>query len=292
MKIKANNITNLISALLFLYSVMMGSPVAASDYFSPRSAGLGGAGHASPLLNDAIFMNPSFASFLPAYSIGASYTHFEGTPSLQTPEYRGRNYSISVQDGRTELFQAGVAYTVREDGSHINVGASKSFIERLGFGLGGKFFFPHAGRPSVQDLLFSTTWAISDFIQAALIVDNIVQSNAGVQRSLYRQIILGTKVNLKGIVLGYLDPHLTPDLPGGNTLGYNAGLEFVVMSDLFLRIGTFRNSSIPFQGSARGNGYGVGLGWIAPRISLDFGISRVMEPQAATSYVFGSTIFF
>ena len=46
-------------------SVNFATPWAnASDYQSPRTAALGGAGHASPLLNDAIYLNPSFSSFM------------------------------------------------------------------------------------------------------------------------------------------------------------------------------------------------------------------------------------
>jgi hypothetical protein len=63
------------------------------------------------------------------------------------------------------------------------------------------------------------------------------------------------------------------------------------MSDFFLRMGAFKNSMIPTQ-SAYGRGYGTGLGWVAPRIALDLGIERALEPRASTATTFGATIYF
>src|ERR1035437_8251713 len=102
----------------------------AVEYQSPRTLGLGGAGRATPLLNDAIYLNPSYASFAPVYSLASGYTSIR--PG-------GRNYNLSIQDSRTELFQAGVGFTKREGDSAVNIGASKLVVERLGFGLGSKF---------------------------------------------------------------------------------------------------------------------------------------------------------
>src|SRR5689334_537537 len=88
----------------------------ASDFHSPRTAALGGAGHAGPLLNDAIYLNPSYASLLPAYSISANYVAFRGTETLpdDSHPYSGNNFNLSVQDGHTEAFQAGLGYTRRD----------------------------------------------------------------------------------------------------------------------------------------------------------------------------------
>src|SRR5690606_36618254 len=102
--------TLLLSAgFLFLSSTTWGS-----DFHSPRSSALGGSGRAGPLLNDAITLNPSFCSFLPAYSFSANYSFYEG-PGYQTPagpnSHSGHVYNLSIQDGRTELLQAGVSLT-------------------------------------------------------------------------------------------------------------------------------------------------------------------------------------
>src|SRR5436305_13181621 len=81
-----------------------------SDFHSARTAALAGSGHAGPLLNDSVFLNPSYASFLPTYSLALQYLKFSGPSRPGESDYHGRNYSVSIQDGRNELFQAGVAY--------------------------------------------------------------------------------------------------------------------------------------------------------------------------------------
>jgi len=283
-----------ISAIFFTFVVFQPHPVSASDFDSPRTVALGGAGHAGPLLNDTIYLNPSFASFLPTYSVSGNYTTFNGSP-VTTPQgvtdYHGRNYNFSVLDGRSDLFQAGVGFTQREDGTFVNVGASKELAKRFGVGLGGKFFFNSASKTSGRDLIYSMTEIPFDWLQTALIADNLLQTSAGKQWNLYREFTLGMKFNVQSIVLVYIDPHLTPDLPTSSEFGYQAGVEFVIMQDVFLRMGHFQNAMTPFS-STYGEGYGVGLGWVAPRISLDYGMSRVLHPHPETSHNFGATIYF
>jgi hypothetical protein len=270
------------------------APGWAADYFSPRIAALGGAGRAGPLLNDAIYLNPSFTSFLPTYSLGLNYSWINAPADTGRgiQELGGRNYSASIQDGRNELFQAGAAYTLREDGAFVHVGASKAIVQRLGLGVSGKFFFSGPGRAAGKDLVISTTAVPFEWLQVAGVVDNALETTESKSRGLYRQYILGTKWNVEKIVLAYFDPHYTPSLDQGSRYGYSSGLEFVMMSDLFLRLGAFRNATIPYLASALGRGYGAGLGWVGPRLSLDYGISRAIEPRTVTVHSLGMTIYF
>lgn len=259
--------------------LLIGTVAGATDFHSPRTAALGGAGHAGPLLNDAIFLNPSFASFLPTYSVAGNYP-------------AGRGFGVSILDGRTELFQAGVAYTVLDRGRFIHVGASKGAIKRLGFGLGAKFFMPEGSDQVVRDGTLSFTGIALDWLQGALIVDNLLETDEGREFLLYREVILGMKANLRGIALVYFDPHWIPALDDtGSPYGYESGLEFVLMRDLFFRLGMFRNSKVPYR-DEYGRGYGIGIGWVAPRISMDYGVSRVLRPNNETVHVGGMTIYF
>lgn len=280
------------SLLLAIAALTTPLDALASDFHSPRTAALGGSGHAGPLLNDSIYLNPSFSSFLPTYSVGTSYLKFTGDSGASEPKYYGRNYSVSVQDGRSELFQAGAAYARREDATFLHLGASRAFVQSFGFGVGGKFRFDDGGGESVQDFTFATTWVASQWLQVALIVDNVIQNEAARENRLYREVILATKVNLEGAVLAYLDPHYAPSVQSGDRLGYEAGLEFVVFSDFFLRVGKFQSASIPHQGNLRGRGVGFGAGWVGPRLALDYGVQRVLEPRHSTAHTFGGTIFF
>ena len=265
----------------------------ASDFQSPRTAALGGAGHAGPLLNDAIYLNPSYASFVQTYCLAANYYTFAGPKDLNDQSaFHGHGTNFSLQDGRTELFQAGFGFTVREDSKLFNFGASKAVIDKLGVGIGGKIILPNdSSRPTVRDSIFSVTGVPTPSVQLVFVVDNMIQSDEAQAMGLYREFILGTKFNVKGIFLAYFDPHVTPSLPDGSTYGYEAGLEFPFFTDIFFRLGAFRNSYVPYAG-LRGNGYATGLGWIAPRISFDYGLSRLLDPISSTSHTFGMTVYF
>ncbi len=258
----------------------------ALDFFSPRSAGIAGSGIAGPLLNDSLFMNPSYASFLPTYAVGLTWA----TYGSQDNPIHGRAYSVSVQDGRNSLFQAGLAYTVRQDHSFIHLGASKSFIQNWGVGLSGKFFFNSPNKTNGQELSLSSTYVFSPWIQTAVVVDNLLGSAKGRPAGLYREFKAGAKFNIDKILLVYLDPHYVPDL-AADRFGHSIGIEFVMMRDLFLRIGNYRNANVPHL-NLRGDGYGFGLGWVAPRISIDYGISRTVDPVSVTTHIIGATSFF
>lgn len=266
----------------------------ADDFHSPRADALGGAGHAHPLLNDAIYMNPSFASFVQTYSFSVNYTPFYG--GADEPggkhELHGHVLNASVQDGQSDLFQAGVGLTLRDDGKIIDVGASKAAIKKLGFGLGGKIYLPNApNQPASDDMIFSSTFIATDWLNLAFIIDNVIADQLERSRGFYRQFTLGTKFNVMGIVMLYVDPHLAALVPNQPEFGFQTGAEFQPFSDLYFRIGMYRSSSVPFVINMWGNGYGTGVGWIGPKLSFDFAIARLVQPTSAVNYDFGLTLY-
>lgn len=273
-------------------SSFLAPTVDASDFQSPRTAALGGAGHASPLLNDAIYLNPSYAAFTPAYGIQGNYEWYNSPQAADGSEqYHGRLLNASVQDGRNSLFQAGVGYSIRNEGKLLNFGAAKAAIKQLGFGIGGKFYFPNVNNgPSVSDTIVSTTWMATSWLQAAAIVDNAVETGNAKAQGFYREFILGTKINLQSIMLIYLDPHWAPDAP--NLFGYEGGIELTPFTDLFFRGGVFKNASQAELDNLRGQGFGFGIGWVGPRISFDYGLSHVTQPVSCVAQMIGTTIFF
>ncbi|HTL11709.1 MAG TPA: hypothetical protein VL588_04440 [Bdellovibrionota bacterium] len=268
------------------------SPSRASDFHSPRTAGLGGAGHAGPFINDALYLNPSFIPYLTARSLGVNFEKFSG---MQSPS--GRIYNLSVQDGTAPLFQAGLGYTQRDEGGLLTAGASKSVVQRLGVGIGYKLWMQGKdGKHSKgSDGTFSVTWLPTTWLQSALIIDNLFKSKASAQRNAHREIILGTKTNIMEMLIIYFDPHWIPDNPDGQTFGHELGIEIPVFSDFFLRLGQFSNAYQPFlYGLAEG--LSSGLAWVAPKLSVDIALTRVLHSsqgfQPATSFIFGATIFF
>jgi hypothetical protein len=278
-----NTFNSLVRLFLIVFSLFWTFLAQASDFQSPRTAALGGAGHAGPLLSDALYMNPAFGTFIKTHSLSVNY---------QMNNLNGHIANASVLDGTEEsLFQAGLGFTRREDANIINVGASKSIIQKMGMGIGAKFIFPNDGSgKNLTDGTFSMIGFLGSWVQTALIVDNLFQVSP--EKGFLREVTVGTKFNVDKIILVYIDPHWVPDLNNGQSnFGVEAGLEFPFFSDLFLRMGVFTNSWVPSQ-AQRGEGFGLGAGWLGPKMSIDYGLTRVISPASSLAHTFGMTIFF
>ncbi len=257
----------------------------AIEYQSPRVMSLGGASRAGPVLNDSTYLNPSFASFTPLYTLFGGWTSFD----------KKRNYSVSVQDTRTELFQAGLAFTRREQNAAITIGASKKIIDGLSVGIGSKIIIDDFTNAMTQDMTLSTSLIMIQDFNAAFVVDNLLQSKSGAQRNLYRTFTLGTKYKVMDVIHTYVDPHYSPSYSGGKKAGFGAGAEVSLLSDFAFRLGRFVNSEVPHL-HTRGNGYSFGGGWVGPRLTVDYAFHRTLEVQsgsgAGLAHAASFTVFF
>jgi hypothetical protein len=270
---------------LIILSLFFVSSAFAVEYQSPRTLALGGAGRGGPLLNDSIYLNPSYASFTPIYSVSGGYTWFN----------TGRNYNVSVEDSRTEMLQAGVGFTRREQNSAFNLGVSKQVIQQLGFGLSSKFLVDDHNNKVTTDLMFSSAYIALQWMYASIVVDNLLQSTDGKQRNLFRTFYVGMKFIPTKEVEFYLDPLYSPDYTAGNKAGFSLGVELALLADFYLRAGRFVDAEVSYLNS-RGDGYGLGLGWIGPRINFDYAMHRVLRDHAGdaltTAHALTTTIFF
>ena len=240
------------------------------------------------MLNDSIYLNPSYSSFLPITSTAFAFG------SARTEDGLNYNYPMnaSIMDGHKDtFFQAGVGFTRLAQGNYFHVGASKSPSQRTGLGVGTKFFMP-AGTTNqmVIEPSASFTFNITSWIQSSVTVDNIIESSQAQSYGMHREVTLGTKTSVMDIFAAYIDPHWAPAL-GGGAWGYEAGLEFPCFRDLYLRAGLFHQSHIPYL-NTRGDGWSVGAGWTAPRISFDYAMSRTTTPEPATQHLGAVSIFF
>lgn len=279
--------------MMGLVGIVALSVADAADFRSPRIAALGGAGRAGPLLTDVVYLNPSFVPFIPTHGISVSYMPFTGG-NLDTPwgpmAAYGHNWSFSAFDGTAEaLFQAGVAFTKREDGNLIHVGISKSVLNRLGFGIGTKVILPSQANGAIWEGVLSMTGVVTGWFQASLNVDNLFESARHL--GFRREVTLGTKFNIMSIVILYADPHWTPGITGSSAFGVEAGAEFPFFKDFFLRGGGFKNA-MQAHLNRYGDGWGVGGGFMAPRLSLDYGATFTTSPLISTAHSFGVTVFF
>jgi len=273
------------------------SAPAEAQFRSPRTAALGGAGRANPILNDALFLNPSFASFLPVYSWSANFKSLG--------EAQGRAYTVSVLDGRSEAFQAGIAYEVRDLFTAAHIGASHKIDEKTTLGVGAKLFFTksEAELSKFREFSASMTHAPNSWLQLAAVADNLNRSPEMATLGMERELILGAKLRATDQITLYIDPHfkLGDSLRASATAitgsvgkvlqGYEAGAELMVFKDFYFRMGTFKNSQIT-ELKTRANGLGYGIGWVSPRISFDYAVEHVLTPVDNLTHTAGTTLYF
>ena len=257
----------------------------AVEYQSPRTLALGGAGRGGPLLNDSIYLNPSYASFTPTYSLTGGYLWFN----------QGRNYNFSVEDSRTELFQAGLGYTKREQNSTINLGASKTLMSHWGVGLGAKYIIDNDSGKKTSNFSLSTSYIAAPWAYVSLIADNLISSRDSTSRNLNRTFYAGIKVLPMERVSVFADPLYSPEYKAGAKAGFALGTEITVMSDFLLRLGRFQQGEISHL-NTRGCGSGIGLGYLGPKIRFDYAFTRISSTDAgygaSTSNSIETTIFF
>jgi hypothetical protein len=139
---------------------------------------------------------------------------------------------------------------------------------------------------NLSGTVLATDWALASFF-----ADNLIDGQGVRNQNLYREFTLGTKFNIKNLMLIYIDPHYAPNVPGSD-FGYENGLELTPFTDLFIRFGMFRASNIPELQNARGRGFGFGVGWIGPKLSLDYGLKRTLEPVVNNTHNVGMTVYF
>jgi hypothetical protein len=245
----------------------------AVEFQSPRTLSLGGAGRAGPWLTDSIYLNPSFASYTPIYVLSGAYTGFN----------QGRNYNVSVQDSRTEIFQAGAGFTKREQNTAINLGASKAFMKSLGVGVGSKLLFDNGSGIMTSDFNVSSSYIAAQWMYVSVIIDNLIAGQAQTNRQLIRTGYVAFKFIPTKKVEFFVDPFFSPDYSGGKKAGYHAGIELGIMDDLYFRVGKFQDAEITHL-NTRGSGFGIGGAWVGPKLSLEYAMSRALSTHSGVGF--------
>jgi hypothetical protein len=71
----------------------------------------------------------------------------------------------------------------------------------------------------------------------------------------------------------------------------HVGAEIPLAEDFFLRAGLNKNALQPSVG-IYGDGFGAGLGWVGPKLSLDFAMERTTVPMDVVGTHFSMTIYY
>jgi hypothetical protein len=264
----------------------------ATEFQSPRVAALGGAGRASPLSTDAIYINPSFIPQIPLHVLSVNYLSYHGS-AQNYYDTSGRVLNAAFQDGsKGSYFQAGVGYTKFTHGTMIHGAVAAELSQNLSLGVSVKALRPQY---EVSDLKFngsvSMTWILSKNIRAAVIGDNVLRS--AMSQNLLRELTLATKFGFSQDLGIFIDPHWYPDLGQyPESFGFEAGIEYFVSEVVCLRAGGYRNSKPNFQ-SERTNGLGGGLGLVFPRTAIDYSYSRQLgNPRSGFAHNVALSLYF
>ncbi len=259
-----------------------------SDFQSPRTGALGGAGHAAPYLSDAIYLNPSYLSLSPAHALALNYLGYQ----TGSPPSSGGNLNISGIYSEPDLVaQWGAALTQRLDGNLLHVAVSSQMAERFSVGVGSKFYFSNTNSGILADLLLSMTFVPLNWFRFSIITDNLLESIGGSVFS--REFGLGTRFSLNSLYSLLIDSHFNPTLQsiGLPLWGYELGVEYNLLEYFFLRVGGGQNSTLSFLAN-RGDTLALGIGASFPRFSFDYSYVRVLSSARTFSHQLGVVICF
>jgi hypothetical protein len=246
----------------------------APDFQSARTLSLGQGGRAGALLTDTITLNPSMLGFQPAIAMsGSLFWHKQGS------SFRG--YNGGIIDGKNEYFSAGFSYTRGRQYNFFHLATAKKVLPWLSVGAHGKRYSSRSNTEMQSakgvtgyDGGVSATLAFpKDYLPLPLTIaltsDNLLNKDGREESVGPRQIAVGGKTNIHDILLIYLDylqymPKDTASYPKGTL-----GLELALSTDIFLRGSLF---------GFKERGWSGGIGWVGPKIALNYGYQRQTQP--------------
>ncbi len=289
---------------VFFFILLFSSNKTFADFQTTTTLSLGGAGHASPLLTDAIYVNPAFLATTPITAGSVSYQKSQAY-DFSAPQ-------IAVLDGSQDaLFQAGIAGARMSFADTVHIAAAKKLGKKISAGIGSKLYFMKVPTFSRQlDFYASVAFSPNKYLLFSAMLDNIRQSIPGLD--LQRTLVLGSKICIGDNFALYADPqinlasedhkHFTEafkkswlsglgKFSSELVTGYAVAAEIVTFGDVLLRGGLFRNT---YQATLQehASGWGIGAGWIGPRIALHLASHYITNPQKVSTFSGQVSIFF
>lgn len=243
----------------------------ALSFETTRLKSTGGAGVASPLVNEAAILNPAPMAFFKVSSIYLQKGTGDVTQTAEGDEFAGE---------QPDDFAAIISDTKG------NVGASLGYIKTSSGHSKRNQFVAAIAKPAGKQssLGFSTKFTKDELSDNGLDVTkrSYKQFNFGIAHALSpsftlgvvaidpmgeieeeRRSILGGQYVYRDMVSVMLDAGADQNNNLSDTLLYRAALQIKVYNDFFLRVGIFDDKGL----GERGNG--VGLGWVGPKLVFE-----------------------
>ncbi|MBL6988913.1 MAG: hypothetical protein ISR65_04010 [Bacteriovoracaceae bacterium] len=247
--------------------------VKADDFETVRMKSTAGAGVGAILMDEATLLNPAPLAFfdvtalyfqlgksdimvddspfgaskanLTSFIISDAGGHFKGSISYQAQvegEHSKDRYSISIAAPMGEVSSMGVTYRHTKEVLKFDTYDEKSTYDQFTLGIF------HALKPQ--------------FTIGLLLIDPFKKVPTDTK------VILGMQYNYENFLtlMGDVGANYDEDL--GNTLLLRAALQVKILEDFYLRFGTFSDKV------EESNGNGFGVGWIQPKLVINFAIKN------------------
>ncbi len=258
-------ITILTVAFILLYKPAFGglSPQAVGV----KPLGMGGAFRAVADDNSALNFNPGGLTQSIKYSVEALYYWSE-----LSEEFPKKTYHISIVDTKTSGIGGGFSFT-REKLSQggrkdsFIVALAEQYRSYLHIGISAKYFRLEG---TDNDSFFAGDIGIiikpwQQYLSVGIVSHNLFATGS---EDTYPQLGLGLATHLSNAITLAADTIKDLDSNGKANFQYNFGGEVLMREQLGLRGGYSRD-----QHSA-GNYYSLGLGWYAPRLTINYGFQQ------------------
>ena len=250
------------------------------DLETARLKSTGGAGVGSILMDEATLLNPAPIAFYTVASLYYQTTsadmvnisklgYFKKPPESDQVTFIASDAkgvlkgSISYQKynyafNHRERYAASLASTVSKNSSvGLTYRASKDKLsdDALNF-----------TKDEYEQLIVGTTHVVSPSFTLGLLVIDPLQ-----KRKADRNAILGAQYVYGGFLSIIVDLGADYKSNISKTSQYSAALQFRILSDLLLRIGSFRNRKLNTKGS------GIGIGWVQPKLVFELSLKNTKD---------------
>jgi len=281
----------LILLLVFAPDIFASRPV--RNWQTPKTASLGGAGVALPTAIEGLYLNPALFSFFTESIFSFQSLSGKIAPvndsreSVFNDAKSPRGFSASVTDGSNQS-KGGFSYTDQEESGvkrkKFSFGASDMIDANTSIGFGYSL-----AKDEIKETTSSTRSTQSHIFSmglAQIINPNLSWAVVWYDPAWADRINSKTTwgINFKPINELTLLADLGSDLKRSfnKTYSYSLAVEYQALKDVYLRYGTFVDKLFNTEGS------GFGIGWIGPKIGLEFSQKRTVRKNALATYLLES----
>jgi hypothetical protein len=258
--------------ILLALLIALGANAKVLNYETARLKSTGGAGVGSLLMSEATVSNPAPLAF---FNVGALYVEkFSSDHKLQTnggqSEFDTDNYAFIASDSSKNL-KGSISYIKSKDSTQAHKQMNVAFASILGKRSAGGIAYrkiekeyDYKGRRVKEDykqLVPGVFHAINPSFTMGLVAIDPLRDNPKESK-----VILGMNYNLYKYITLIFDAGADYKEDFSKTSVVRGATQLRIFKDFYMRAGAFEDKALKERGS------GFGIGWVQPRLVLDFAL--------------------